>query len=1166
MNEMNRQKQEDKLKENLPAISFSDEFLSIKVEEGIVYRGHLRLESSDRKVPIVGKVYSTNDKLVPEVEQFKSSKVDIPFYFKGKLATKGSLFEGDFVFVTNMGEYNIPYTIEVVNRSMETSMGRIETLEEFSSLYQKERKEAMALFFLPAFPKVFLKDDPYLIQLYKNFQKGRKKAVIVEEFLAAAGYKPTAKLAVEQSKIILDAGREEAEIVLKMETDGYLEGFLKSEKDQIYFSKTTFTSDDFVHGRLIIRVTQDPKKAVGSDLLIINTARQTFEIPVEWWGTLNDREGEIREKQRINRYRADLMHNYLSFRTGSIGFDDFIQETLPMLDDLIYQTKDTEWNLYKTHVLLMEEKKEEAKGMLEELAQMEAAGNMSLLHKNYFKYLKALYYKSAESIGSAVMSVRELYENSSYKAQALWMLIYLDREYVYNKRLSYDTIKQLFEEGCSSSFLYFEACDILNDNPSFMEELGSFEMSIFSWGVRYGYVSMSLAQQFVRLALKVKFFKRSIFHIALRLYKVEPDERFLLLICSLLIKGNKTSKKYHSFFRDGIEANLKLIGLNEFFIRSTDFDSYELIPQKVLIYFTYSNSLDSLEKAYLYVNILKNQDYYEEVYGTYQSKMLPFIQEQLMKGNINEHLAYLYTYFMDDILEDAEYARMICDVLFYQKLVCHNPNIVGVYVSYPETGQEKYYGLSSGTAKIEIFNHRTKIYFVNSEEQRFCEDIDYSLIPFIDLSRLSEEWISRNQNNKKIILMQSEKLDETIEEEALDMAQKIYSDDSYASWIRERAIEALLLYYGNHRDMEQLRRWLERTDYSAITTAFREKLIGYYLQAGMIENAFFGIELYGSQIVHCSQRLAIAEFGITYYKGEKDETTLSLAYDGFLRKCCSKETLCYLIEHFEGELGDYLTLWERSRQLELDTQKLEERILLHCVFTKTHSDAVYSIFEKYYQKDQDSKAAISYLEYTIKGKQTLDKLPVGIQMIIGEEIVKNRICDRSSKIHFLYYFADKPQYMDQISDTAAHIIEDLLEQDIYLPIYHTYEKVAVLPVEYKEMTFLTYRGESKRDVRLYYSLKGLKKRVFEKKLEEISSGHYVCSLHFFRSDHVTYRLEADKERVTDDSALKFETFDYGNTESRFFALNQLAAQPENIEDIEAYLKMVYFTEHHMILL
>ena len=107
-----------------------------------------------------------------------------------------------------------------------------------------------------------------------------------------------------------------------------------------------------------------------------------------------------------------------------------------------------------------------------------------------------------------MLSIRDFYEVSDYKAEALWMLIYLDREYVYNKRLQYDTIRQLFQEGRNSSLLFFEACELLNENPNYMEELGSFEVSIFRWGVRYGYISMSLAWQFARLALRIEILQQ----------------------------------------------------------------------------------------------------------------------------------------------------------------------------------------------------------------------------------------------------------------------------------------------------------------------------------------------------------------------------------------------------------------------------------------------------------------------------------------------------------------------------------------------------------------------------------------------------------------------------------------------------------------------------------
>ncbi len=144
-------------------------------------------------------------------------------------------------------------------------------------------------------------------------------------------------------------------------------------------------------------------------------------------------------------------------------------------------------------------------------------------------------------------------------------------------------------------------------------------------------------------ALKAKYYNKSISYIAEKLYGVGPDEQFLQVICSLLIKGNRTGKEYHEYFRLAVEANLKIIGLNEFFIRSMDFETYDLIPQRVLIYF-YIQQQFRLFKAYLYSNVLRNKEKYEEVYGAYYSKMLPFI-EQLLKGRINRTpglLIYLF--------------------------------------------------------------------------------------------------------------------------------------------------------------------------------------------------------------------------------------------------------------------------------------------------------------------------------------------------------------------------------------------------------------------------------------------------------------------------------------------------------------------------------------------
>lgn len=1153
--------------EATPIVSLSVTNLDIEVEEGKVYKDSFFIES-ENKVPIEGYVCTTSDKVETEAERLEGTRQEIPFYFKGKLATAGNTFEGDIVLITNGGEYNIPYCVKVIHKFVESSGGRISTMEEFVQIYENNRKEAVDIFFLPNFEEVFLQGKPEQKELYHSLMKSRSKSLILEEFLTAAGYKNTSFLDVSQDKLVLEEEDSSAQLELLLTQPGYVEGSIYSEKGQIQISRERFSSDDFTDGKLLFNVERKQNLLNGSDIIHIDTVRQDIEISVEWWAKQTALTKEKEKKLYLKKKRAQLMHNYLYFRTGSIAFEDFAEDSGHVLEELSRYTEDNEWKLYRMHFFLMEERKEEGKELLELLEKVSQRDEFTPLEANYFLYLKAMYYRTPEAISKAVSTIREFYELSEYKAEALWMLIYLDREYVYNKRLQYDTIRQLFEEGNNSSLLYFEACDILNENPNYMEELGKFEISIFRWGVRYGYISLSLSYQFARLALKAKYYNKSIYYIAEKLYGVEPDEQFLQVICSLLIKGNRTGKEYHEYFRLAVEANLKIIGLNEFFIRSMDFETYDLIPQRVLIYFTYSNSLDYLEKAYLYSNVLRNKEKYEEVYGAYYSKMLPFIEEQLLKGRINEHLAYLYTCFQKEVLEKPDNWKAVCDILFYHKLICTNPHIIGVYVSCPELGTEKYYPLSGGTGGVEIYNDRAVLYFVDNNEQRYVKDINYQLREFLSPQQFEEEWIRRNLSNRKILLMESGKMEENIKEQTLPVLQRIVFNDDFTRWMQVEAVEKMLVYYENHQDKRNLARWLGKIDYSNISTEFRKTLMDYYMEVGMMEDAFFGIELYGCDIMGAAKILRLASFGAQCYQGKDDEATLSLAYAAFIRKKCNKDTLIYLMKHFKGETAALLEIWERSKRFGLETAAFERRILEQVMFTGNDTEGVFPVFESFYATDEGDELIDRYLEYaSMKELESSMELNDFMHMAIGQEIVNGRMENRHSRIHFLYYFAGREDWYDTIKDTAVYIINGFLQEEFYLPVYQAYSQWITFPIHYQEMTFLTYHGRAGSNVILRYQIDGEEYSLRELHLEEVLPGMYVCHMNFFQKDHVKYRLESDGSPVDEGTGLEFETFEYGDgEESRFFTLNHLDSEESSLPEVKDCLLKTFFADQYMKLL
>ena len=93
--------------------------------------------------------------------------------------------------------------------------------------------------------------------------------------------------------------------------------------------------------------------------------------------------------------------------------------------------------------------------------------------------------------------------------------------------------------------------------------------------------------------------------------------------------------------------------------------------------------------------------------------------------------------------------------------------------------------------------------------------------------------------------------------------------------------------------------------------------------------------------------------------------------------------------------------------------------------------------EEEYKNPETEHIIGSYLEFaSLKELQGSMELTEEMHMAIGQEILAGRIKERRTKIHFLYYFADKTSLRKRIRNAASHIIEEFLRERFYLPIYH----------------------------------------------------------------------------------------------------------------------------------
>lgn len=115
-----------------------------------------------------------------------------------------------------------------------------------------------------------------------------------------------------------------------------------------------------------------------------------------------------------------------------------------------------------------------------------------------------------------------------------------------------------------------------------------------------------------------------------------------------MIKGNKSGPEYYPWYRRGVEQELRVTRLYEYYMMSVDTEKEVEIPRIVLMYFAYQSNLDYDKCAYLYAYIQKHREEFPELYLAYKSQMDRFVLQQLYKGRINRQLAFLYQTVLDE--------------------------------------------------------------------------------------------------------------------------------------------------------------------------------------------------------------------------------------------------------------------------------------------------------------------------------------------------------------------------------------------------------------------------------------------------------------------------------------------------------------------------------------
>ena len=573
-----------------PEVAISEKFLKLNIESGTLYEGVFTVNSTNDHV-IKAMVYDSRYMLRFNQHTFIAKNFDVGFTFDATCLEAGKNYKGHISVITDGGEFKILYDIDITTPYVKYGDQKIDDLFKFATLAESNWAEAARVFVRDDFKRTFINRDPVIKQIYNSLMESQSVNQALEEFLVYVHKKRALTLSVSKAKINLEFPEELSKISINISknTWGYSSSTVRSTEDFIIPARKVITSADFYGNLYALDVLISPENipdGVTSGRIIIENVYQTIEIEIN---LSKPTEKEIKvskpgsKTHLIKSNQVRLITTYMDYRMGRIQLREYISTTLFAFNNLArYVPEEDLYRLGTMHMNIMQGETEKVE---QEFLRIEAdVDNSGMNNKQscYYAYLKAMVGKDRRATEQAKELIRRSYRTEDDKIFYFWLLLFVDDTYNNDQTALYREVKNLYEQGYNSPLMYMELCEVLNNNPLLLKHITDLEVTTIRWGLRHQYLSDEVIEAFIQLAASFRQFDAKIFEIMDSIYSKKKSDEVLSSICSMLISAGKLDNKYHRFYRDAVERNLKFIGLNECFVKSMNFSSYDLIPQSVL--------------------------------------------------------------------------------------------------------------------------------------------------------------------------------------------------------------------------------------------------------------------------------------------------------------------------------------------------------------------------------------------------------------------------------------------------------------------------------------------------------------------------------------------------------------------------------------------------------
>ena len=984
-----------------PEIIFPETYIIMRVGEGEKYQGSFSLQNEGEGT-IRGLVYPSSYRIQCVEQGFDGNPVNIYYTYDGRGLVPGHVEHGKFTIVCNGGEYDIAFTAIIEKPFVMTRYGKIQSLEDFKKLSYRDAAEAVKLFRSRDFYEILKYEDQRIQALYDNMRKWELDQHALEEFLVGCKQKEKIFLTLEEESrafISLIEDRKET-FTVKKNTWGFLEVDVRAEGDFLSVEHTHLTTEEFIGNsyRLEYFITMD-KLHKGSNFgqIILETPYETlnYEVVVE---KDISRDEEYREN---DREFAGILKSFLQYEGGRVDLDTWTEDALRRISRLRERDGNNEFYLLAhAHICLLGQRMEEAKWLLESYNYNRFAIGKDVELSSYYLYLTTLL--SNDSIGQR--RVAEELSRSFMKHPSSWkilcMLVEVDSEYkIYSERLR--VLEKQFEDYRSHSiWFYLQAFRCYREKSSSLKKLGTFEVQVLAFAVKYKLMTKELALYTANLASQMKYFDAHLYEVLVRCYEMYGESMILTSICTLLIKGSCTEQKYFKWYEKAVESELKIAQLYEYYMASAEpAQFHKQLPRSVYLYFMHGNSLDYHKCAFLYANLITYEDEGSEIYAHYRDEMEVFAWNQLERRNIDEDLRIIYKRFLVEDEMKQERIKALYDICHAYWITTKVPNMKFIHVIADDGTVTQKVPYTEKGARVFLYSKTDHLVWEAKDGRHYTDSIPYDSkrlfyeLRYMDMCRKYLGGLLRGRQNAEeeeltLEVVKEKGLENYPEDEIFTLCSKTiresnYENDDFLTYVcydlfqKNQYDKVILTYLANYfcgATMEMKNLWKVARDYEVHTHKLAERILTQMLfseelfqeaqvfEAYYEEGAYFRLEQ--AYLAYISREYVVEERKIgknvidvicqeyekgeptidickiavlKYYSTREYGTQIRKTLKKFLQELCGKQIYFPFFLSYEKEWLVELQLWDKTL-IEYKGQK-GSRVMLYYQLQKGSREA-----------------------------------------------------------------------------------------------------------------------------------------------------------------------------------------------------------------------------------